>query len=266
MPFPPSPRSDFPSWRQFRRAARRLCLRHSLHRARRFDAGRAGARQCDRRRLHALADRGRAGGVVPRLSSRRQGARHRRQFGKFQCRSPAVPARKSSRPRRRHGATIGLRPQGGVHLVDRCDRRAAARGKNHRGVAAGRAVALGRWLGAGGSRHHDDRYLSERSHRDRRDRRRRSPSQRLRQGLRHDRARHGDDARLCLHRRGAAPGGTAAAARRGGRPLVQLHHGRWRHFDQRHGAAVRHPAGPAPAGGEPGRSAARRIFAARSIR
>ena len=108
-----------------RRAARRLRLRHPLHRARRSDAGRAGAGQRDCRCLHALADRGGAGGVVPRMLAGRQGARHRRQFRQFQY---------LYRPRRQggrrgdgggDGATVRLRPEGGVHLVDRRDRRAA---------------------------------------------------------------------------------------------------------------------------------------------
>ena len=43
---------------------------------------------------------------------------------------------------------------------------------------------------------------------------------------------------------------------RGGRPVVQFDHGRRRYVDKRHGASLRHPAGGAPSGSEPGRSAA----------
>ena len=69
-----------------------------------------------------------------------------------------------------------------------------------------------RGLGAGGARDHDHRHLPQGRDRDRDDRRHRGAAQRLRQGLGHDRARHGDDARLCLHRRRVAGRGAAAAA------------------------------------------------------
>ena len=103
--------------------------------------------------------------------------------------------------------------------------------------------ALGRGLGEGGAGDHDHRHLSQGLDRRRRDRRRRGAPQRLRQGLRHDRPGHGDDAGLCLHRRGIAGGGAPAAARRRRGPLVQRDHGRRRHLDQRHPPPLRDRAG-----------------------
>ena len=63
--------------------------------------------------------------------------------------------------------------------------------------------------------------------------------QRHRQGLGHDPARHGDHAGLRRHRRQDPGGGAAGAAARGHRPLLQRDHGRRRHLDQRHAAALR---------------------------
>ena len=55
----------------------------------------------------------------------------------------------------------------------------------------------------------------------------------------------GDDVGLCLHRRGLAGAGPAGALEAGERALLQLDHGRWRHFHQRHAAAHRDRRGKA---------------------
>ena len=96
---------------------------------------------------------------------------------------------------------------------------------------------------------HDHRHLPEGRVGPRRGRR--PPSHRRhRQGRGHDRARHGDNARLRRHRRRIAPA-PAGAPRRGRRPLVQRDHRRQRHLDLRHAAALRHRRGRARAIVEP---------------
>jgi glutamate N-acetyltransferase/amino-acid N-acetyltransferase len=52
-------------------------------------------------------------------------------------------------------------------------------------------------------------------------------------GAGHDQAEHGDHARLSRHRRRHRPAAARRAGQGGGRCLVQLHHRRWRHLDQR---------------------------------
>mmetsp|Transcript_6598 Transcript_6598/g.27335 ORF Transcript_6598/g.27335 Transcript_6598/m.27335 type:complete len:365 (-) Transcript_6598:3040-4134(-) len=81
----------------------------------------------------------------------------------------------------------------------------------------------------------------ERPHRDRR---RAGHADRHLQGRRHDPPQHGDDAGLHRHRC-AYRAGAAAAAREGSRRrLLQPHHHRWRHLDQRLLHADREPPGP----------------------
>ena len=67
--------------------------------------------------------------------------------------------------------------------------------------------------------------------------------QRHRQGRRHDRPRHGDDAELRVHRRRPAPGRAPDAAQRRHGHELQLRHGRRRHLHIRHADAVRHGGG-----------------------
>ena len=62
----------------------------------------------------------------------------------------------------------------------------------------------------------------------------RSRDQRHRQGRRHDRARHGDDAGLRVHGRSHRIASTAGDAVEIGRALVQRDHSRQRHLDLRH--------------------------------
>ena len=70
-------------------------------------------------------------------------------------------------------------------------------------------------------------------------RRRRGDDQRHRQGRGHDRARHGDDAVLRLHRCADRRAGAAGAAEEGRRQELQLRDGRQRHLDLRHAAVLR---------------------------
>ncbi len=65
------------------------------------------------------------------------------------------------------------------------------------------------------------------------DRRRDGHGHRHQQGRRHDPPEHGDHARLHGHRRLHRPGADAAAGARAGRRVVQPHHHRRRHLDQR---------------------------------
>ena len=75
-------------------------------------------------------------------------------------------------------------------------------------------------------------------------RRRRCDDQRHRQRRRHDRARHGDDAVLRVHRRAdRRRRRLQAMLSQVGRPLVQRDHRRQRHLDLRHAADLRHRRG-----------------------
>ena len=102
-----------------------------------------------------------------------------------------------TRPLRRSAAGLG-----GVSGLDRGDRRAAAGRKNHRNFSRSwRDEAAHRgWRDAGRS-HHDHRHLSQAAPPPRPlSTARKVHDQRHRQGLGHDRARHGDHAGLRVHR------------------------------------------------------------------
>ena len=114
-------------------------------------------------------------------------------------------------------------------------------------AGAAREPRRGR-LAGGRGRHHDHRHLPQGS--------RRAPARigeatvtlnGIAKGSGHDRAGHGHDAGLRLHRRGDPRHGAADAAEGRRRTLVQRHHGRQRHLDHRHAAAVRHRPGGASA-------------------
>ncbi len=114
----------------------------------------------------------------------------------------------------------------GVPGLDRRDRRGAAhRAPGRRPAGAACQPVRGR-LGGAGARHHDHRHLPQGGDPDGADRRGDGADQRLRQGQRHDRARHGDDAVLRVHRRQAAGRCDADAAAPGRRGQLQLHDGR----------------------------------------
>ena len=83
-----------------------------------------------------------------------------------------------------------------------------------------------RRLGGRGRGHHDHRHLPQGRDAHGEDRRGRGPHQRHRQGLGHDRARHGDHAGLRRHRRACRPACCAALLREATRPVLQLHR-RW---------------------------------------
>ncbi len=118
-----------------------------------------------------------------------------------------------------------------------------------------------------GARDHDHRHLSQGRDRARQARRRRGHDQRHRQGRRHDRPRHGDDAVVRLHRRADRRAGAAGAARASRSTLVQRDHRRQRYVDVRHVADVRHRRGGGARRARDRRrrrSAPRRASAARS--
>ena len=197
-----------------RRAARRPRIAASAISDRtRSDGGGARAGQRRRRRLHPLAHAGRAGRLVPHCLRARHGARDRRQFRQRQrLHRPGRPRRGRGDRRRRGAATSAARRARstssstgviGEALPAREDRRGAARGARRR-----RRRALAR----GGRGDHDHRHLPQGRDAQRHDRRHARHHQRHRQGLGHDRARHGDDAGLCLHRRGDPGAGAAGAA------------------------------------------------------
>ena len=94
----------------------------------------------------------------------------------------------------------------------------------------------------------------------------RGADQRHRQGQRHDRARHGDDAVLRVHRREAPGRRDAGDAEEGRRRQLQLHDGRFRYLDLGHGAAVRHRPGEASAGAGGRRRGCSADFARRWMR
>ena len=74
-----------------------------------------------------------------------------------------------------------------------------------------------RWLSRRGARHHDHRHLPEACDAEGPCRLGRHRHQRHRQGIGHDRARHGDDALLHLHRCADRRGRVAIVSRRRGR-------------------------------------------------
>ena len=167
----------------------------------------SGGRQGHSRAGHQYRDRqcryrraGNAGGTG-NLRRGRQVARHRRRTG------AAVFHRRHSR------AAPGRSSQGGV----------ARR--------AGRPQ--GRQLACRGARHHDDRHRRQGRVADCRGQRQKSDHFRRFQGRRHDPAEHGDHARFRRHRRRHRPAAARPAGQGGGRCLLQLHHRRWRHLDQR---------------------------------
>ena len=86
----------------------------------------------------------------------------------------------------------------------------------------------------GRARHHDDRPRPEGARRSCRDRRRRLPCRRHREGRRHDRADAGDDAVVHHDGRGSPAGAAGAGAARGDGAHVQRDHRGRRVLDQRH--------------------------------
>ena len=169
------------------------------------------------------------------------------------ARTGARPARSppSSRP-----ASIGCKIDGSVSRLDRRHRRAAAGASFRRRHGASGRRGDRRRLRRRRRRHHDHRHVSKTRHRERAAWRHDRDHQRLCQGRRHDRARHGDHAGLRVHRRADRGAGAAGAAARGRRRHVQCRHHRRRHLDLRY---ARWPSRPA-------RRAAHRASPAPTIR
>ena len=209
------------------------------------DLCRAGRGHGGRGRVHherVLLERSRAGA---RAGAARAGAGaggQRRQFQRLHRLSRARGGRAD------HGAgrrAPRLRAERGVRLLDRRDRRAAAQGQGARRASPRRSTRRAVLVGGSGRNHRHHRHFRQGRDRHRDGRRHaRSTLAGIIKGSRHDRARHGDDARLHLHRRGGRAGLPAAAAcRPANDEHLHLHHGRQRHLDQRHRARLRHRQG-----------------------
>ena len=133
----------------------------------------------------------------------------------------------------------GLQAGGGFSRLDRRDRRAAAGGALRRRAGQARQQAApGRFLEAAKAIMTTDTFPKVATA-TREARRGDGDDQRHRQGRRHDRARHGDDAVLRVHRRadrGAGPAGDPVGC---GHRYVQRRDDRRRHVDVRYAARIR---------------------------
>ena len=170
---------------------------------------------------------------------------HRGQFRQCQCLHRQARQARSSSRRRRRGEALGCAPGEvfvastgviGEPLIRRDHRASAAHGR--------RALNADGWAAAAAG-DHDHRHLSQgRDARRRRSTARAVDHQRHRQGLGHDRARHGDHAGLRLHRRADRRRRCCRrCCQRGADRSFNCDHRRRRHLDQRHAAAVRDRAG-----------------------
>ena len=201
------------------------------------------AGQHGRRRLHPLADRRGAGGVVPRNPAGRQGRAASSSIPATPMSSPGAPAARSSRRPRRAAAKCSAAHRG------RCSSprpaSSASRCRAERILAAlpdGRQAARRRRTGKTAARAIMTTDTFPRA------RPRRATidgvqvhAQRLRQGFGHDRARHGDDAVLTSSpTRRCPPSVLQPMLSAAARPSFNCDHRRQRHLDQRHAAALRH--------------------------
>ncbi len=141
------------------------------------------------------------------------------------------------------GGASRLRAERGVRLLDRGDRRAAAQGQGARRRCRG-ARGSCRARGKKRPQPSEPPTLSRKGAvATAVDRRAHGDDRRDHQGLGHDRARHGDNARLRVHRRGGLAGLPAGLPEPRQPEHVLVHHRRFRHLDQRHGARLRHRQG-----------------------
>ena len=185
------------------RALRHLRGGDPLCRAHRSVARSVRSRHQRRRRAHPVEDRVGAGRVVPGASGAWHGA----------ARSWSIPATPMPSPDRRGRETVRLTAEAAAEAAEclEADVYLASTGvigepldpAKFTGLLAGLAATRrARGVRAGGPRDHDHRHLSETRHAPGRDRGRPRHHQRHCQGRRHDRAGHGDHARLSLHRCG----------------------------------------------------------------
>ena len=188
-------------------------------------AGRARPGHRGRRRLHPLADRRRRRSSWCRARPRRrQGARRSWSIPATPMSSPARPATRAVRAHGRgRGASCSAATPSEVFVASTGVIGEPLPAEKHRRRRCRADAGLRRrWLGGGRRGDHDHRHLSQG--------RRRATAriggvdgahQRHRQGLGHDRARHGDDAGLRLHRRQRCrPPVLQALLRAGRRPLA----------------------------------------------
>ena len=224
---------------------------------RRSDGGRAGAGQHDSRRPHPLADRGRAGDLVPRVPAGRQGARDRRQFGQCQIFTGRAGKGSSRARRRRRRELLGCDPReifisstGVIGEPPPAEKIVAALPRACRALGRG-------WEAAARAIMTTDTFPK---------------------GATATAAIDGVEVRLNGFAKGsgmiapdmatmlayvftdaALPAAVLQRCSPRRRSVVQLDHRRRRHLDQRHGAALRDAAGAARPVIEPGRSAAPRF-------
>ena len=174
----------------------------------------------------------------------RAGARARGEFRQCEClhRQDRRAGGEAHRRHRRRGRRLPREP--GLHRLHGRDRRAARRHEVRRRPRAMRGEGETGPVDRGRQGHHDDRHLPESGDPHGDDRWRRSHHQRHRQGRRHDRARHGDDALLRLHGCADRRPGAAGPGEEGRREELQLRHGRRRHLHLGYAPGFRHRRGP----------------------
>ena len=175
--------------------------------------------------------------------ARRQGADAGRQFRQRQRLYRQTRPRNDDHDRQGGGASGRLHGRGGVPGLDRRHRRAARCGPFRASPGRHGQGRKARPVAGGGQGDHDHRHLSQSRDGDGQARRGRCHDQRHRQGRRHDRARHGDDAVLRGDRRADFGCRSPGAAFQGRRPDLQRGNRRQRHLDQRHAAVVCHRSG-----------------------
>ena len=246
LPFPPSPRRMCPTCRRSPACASAPRRPASATRTAPTCCWCCSPRHHRGRRVHPQRSARRAGRLVPRRARRRQGARRGGQRRQCQRLHRQGRAARPSTPPRGAAQVVGcpakqvfVASTGVIGEVLPPRSFAAAAGLSPTRPA-------GRRLGGGGRGIMTTDTFPKAATRTARSARRRVTDHRHRQGQRHDRARHGDDAVLRLHRREAAGRRAAGDAEEGRRQAASTAHGRRRHLDLGHGAAVRHRPGAAP--------------------
>ena len=161
------------------------------------------------RRFHALEMPLGPGRLVPQESRQGHGPRAGGEFRQRQC-LHGKEGLGGRQAHRRHRRRSGRLPRlAGLHRLHRRDRRTARCDEVRKRASCLREEGKAHSLARCRQGDHDHRHLPESGDAHGDHRRRRGDDQRHRQGCRHDRARHGDDALLRLH--GCAHRGPGAA-------------------------------------------------------
>ena len=171
----------------------------------RRDAGGARPRHRDRRGLHHILHPRRAGSGLPGQDW--QGPRPRPAPRSSSTPAIPTPSPAATASKRRHAVTAAVAAALGIDEARVFSSSTGVIGQPlpHERITAKigeLAAALSPdAMADAAARDHDHRHFPQGRHRDGRRRRRHDPDRRHRQGVGHDRARHGDDAGLYLHRR-----------------------------------------------------------------